>query len=608
MDNTKKHLIFYIKNWVYWLFFFLIGKLIFIFINYEKWGELPITSFLKALLVGLKLDISFTGYLMIIPALILLINSFSRFFLAYVFIQKYTFLITIILTILIIVDASIYVHWGTKLEASHFRFLRNPGLVLSSMRWYQIIFALLIMFTYARGMIFMYQKLIKTYHHHQSIKSLVLSLFFASSLFLPIRGGLDLYPKIQLGMPIGLGSVYFHSQAFANHISINVPWYLGFSLEHLQSNKGRKFFTKQKITNDLSLLKSTQGSTTSLLKTNRPNIVLIILESFTANAIEVLGGEKNITPNFNSLCKEGVLFSNFYACGDRSDKGNGGIFTGHPSFPEGSVLMQTNQLEKQKFFPLKLKKEGYKMAYYYGGSIDFFNFNVLLSSSGFEKIISKSNYKKEEILQKWGVPDHITFNRFLQDINQEQSPFFYSIFSLSSHAPFDIPAKMGFGSDTEDNSFRSSLYYTDKALGNFITEAKRQEWWSNTLCIILADHGVDYLNTIPRHDPKKNQIPMLWLGGALNKQDTIIANVGSQMDIPNTLLAQLKIPANNFMYGKDILNSGTQKYAYYATSHGVGLVTDSTKSFYDLFLDKEIYQENTLGRSILQSLYLENKK
>jgi phosphoglycerol transferase MdoB-like AlkP superfamily enzyme len=290
-----------------------------------------------------------------------------------------------------------------------------------------------------------------------------------------------------------------------------------------------------------------------IINTDKPNVVIIILESFTSKIIGVLGGRPEVTPNFNKLSHEGILFDNFYASGDRSDKGIVAILSGYPAQPTSSIIKFPQKTQNLPYLSHTLAKMDYSTNFYYGGDINFANMRSYFANGGFNTV-TKNDFNKSDCNSKWGVHDHIMFNKLLDDIDKENQKFFKVFFTLSSHEPFDVPMKTVINGDDEDNKFLNSAYYTDSCIGNFFENAQKRAWWKNTIFILVADHGVRLPDNTAINSVLKFKIPMLFLGGALKKQDTVIHTYGSQIDIPKTLLTQMGIKNDKYRFSKNLLS------------------------------------------------------
>src|SRR5690606_20642672 len=202
-----------------------------------------------------------------------------------------------------------------------------------------------------------------------------------------------------------------------------------------------------------------------------------------------LGTMVDVTPRFDTYVEEGLLFSNFYAAADRSDKGLVNILSGYPSQPTQSIMKLPVKASKLPVLSKSFEEAGYATSFYYGGELEFANIKAYLMNGGFSKVVGKESFKPEDWNSKWGAHDHVVLDKLLQDLNSSEKPFFSTIFTLSSHEPFEVPIEPHIEGDDEESKFLNSLYYTDQSIGNFIEAAKKEPWYDETLIIILADHG-----------------------------------------------------------------------------------------------------------------------
>jgi phosphoglycerol transferase MdoB-like AlkP superfamily enzyme len=225
-----------------------------------------------------------------------------------------------------------------------------------------------------------------------------------------------------------------------------------------------------------------------------------------------------------------------------------------------------------------------------------------LFTGGFEKIISESDFDASHPRSNWGVPDHLTFQRLLEEKDKASTPFMHILLTLSSHTPFDVPMEMVFPGNDYTMKYLNSIYYTDKALGDFISAAKKRDWWDETLLILLADHG-SRVGNLTEHEKKRFNIPMLWLVGALAVRDTVIHTYGSQTDLSYTLLGQLNIPREDFIFSNDLLSGNNNSFAYYTFHDGIGFISDSSYAVYSLTTDNYIIKEDkNSGRDLKKVL------
>jgi phosphoglycerol transferase MdoB-like AlkP superfamily enzyme len=338
--------------------------------------------------------------------------------------------------------------------------------------------------------------------------------------------------------------------------------------------------------------------------------LVIIWESLTAKVVEPLGGLTGITPQLSKLSKEGVLFTNIYASGNRSDKGIVAILSAFPAQPKNSIITIPNKTAHLPYISADLKKQGYHTAFYYGGELEFANIKSYLLKGSFEKVIGKEAFNPEDWNSKWGAHDHVVYEKLLSDLKQVPQPFFHTMFTLSSHEPFEVPVATAIPGEDEQSLFLNAMHYSDESLGNFIEAAKKQSWWNNTLVVVIADHGhrLPEINT----DDKSQEfhIPMLWLGGALKEKGITIDQLSSQTDLVPTLLSQLNMPYQHYKWGHDIFHPSAKPFAYYVFNDGFGLIQPGKQVVFDnvgrrvLMQTTNSYEEDiALGKSYLQISY-----
>ncbi|MCX6258854.1 MAG: LTA synthase family protein [Bacteroidia bacterium] len=583
----KQYLKIFIISFLFWLVYFIFARLLFLCYELPQSGQYNLFTLLLTEYHGLRLDLSVTGYIMVIPTLLLAASQFFNRRYLKIILSVYTIFILIILTIVIVADLELYRNWGYRMDNTPLLYLRTPGEAMASVKWQTIFLLVSIMTAIIIAFSFIFTritgKIILKLPEGNWKRSLVF-IMLTCLLFIPIRGSFSL-------ATVNTGMVYFHKDNYPNQAAVNVIFNVIYSLTEIKKQPEYHYMEESKAEEMLRLIHTDKYKTDKVLKTSRPNIVIILLESFTYNIIGSLGGRSDITPNFNRLSKEGILFSNFYASGDRSDKGIVAILSGFPAQPATSIINFPEKTQRLPFLSRELEKDGYNTAFYYGGEINFANMNSFFVNGGFDKIVSKKDFNPVYYNSKWGVHDQYLFDRVLKEMNAAKEPFFDAMFTLSSHEPFDVPVKTVIPGEDEESKFLNAACYTDQCLGNFIENAKKQAWWNNTLIILVADHGHRLPGNTLYYADRKFHIPMLWLGGALAVHDTIISTVGSQTDIPLTVLDQLGVKHDDFMFSKDLLSNDPYPCAFYCFNNGFGFIRSNGLMIFD----------NTSGKCKLQN-------
>jgi phosphoglycerol transferase MdoB-like AlkP superfamily enzyme len=383
------------------------------------------------------------------------------------------------------------------------------------------------------------------------------------------------------------------------------------------SNKAypEDFFDKTLAEKYFTRLYDHQDSTIHLINVTKPNIILVILESFTADVIEPLGGMKGVAPNLNALCEEGILFDNFYSSGDRTDKGIVSILSGFPAQPATSIIKYPAKTQHLPYLNRYIKDLNYNTSFVYGGDIDFANFRSYITNSRFDHITTEDDFPGEVNYSKWGVHDHLVMDQAFLECDSASAPFFKVVLTLSSHEPFDVPMSSAFlmGND-EESLFLNSCHYADSTIGHFIRKAKQRSWWDSTMVIFVADHGHRLPGNKESKDKERFRIPLLIIGGAI-KKDTVIHTYGSHTDIPSTILGQLNLASEEFNYSRNLLTVQPKSFAMYFFNDGFGYVAPDKYLIYDnagkqfLRRDGTTQQDLDNSKAYQQILYSDyNKK
>jgi phosphoglycerol transferase MdoB-like AlkP superfamily enzyme len=286
------------------------------------------------------------------------------------------------------------------------------------------------------------------------------------------------------------------------------------------------------------------------MQRERPlNLVIVLEESLGATFVESLGGLP-VTPELEKLKTEGWWFDQLYATGTRSVRGIEAVVAGYPPTPARSVVKLS--LAQQNFYTLALGlgKQGYHTEFVYGGEAHFDNMRGFFTGNGFQKVVDRRDMTPV-FEGSWGASDEDLFNKSLErlkTLHDAKKPFFSLIFSSSNHEPFQFPDGRIKLHDPEKQTVNNAVKYADYALGRFIAEAKKQDYWKDTVFLIVADHDNrvygDALVPI-----NKFHIPGLILGADI--QPKRIKAIASQIDLAPTMLSIMGISSEHPMIGRD---------------------------------------------------------
>lgn len=568
-----KRILTFLLIYVYFVVLFLIEKLFFMFFHFDMYKEAPFFDWLLILKNGLLLDLSVAGYFSVLPGLFLLFSVWLKNQYTITILSIYFIILSLFISIIFIVDPILFGYWGTHLDSTVFFYMKNMKDVFASVKIWEIILGFLGMIVCFVIILTGFKRLINDRiigftSPKRKISTAFLLFLLTAFLFIPIRGGFTV-------STMNVGKAYFSTNAHYNQAAINPYFNFFYSL-----SKSEKFSEQFHYMPDGEMEaiimpafdKQIQcDSIPQLFNTNRPNIILFVLESFGSVVIEPLGGIKDVAPNMTKFFNEGVAFSNFYANSFRTDRGLVSVLSGYPAQAMTSIMKYPKKTGSLPAIPKTLNNAGYSCELFYGGDIDFTNMrSYFFGCCHFEKIISDVDFPLKSRMSKWGAPDHIvidTLSSQLQNRNLQQ-PFFKMVLTLSSHEPFEVPfAKF-------EDPYLNSVAYTDSCLGAFVDKLKKTPYWENTVLIFTPDHAAAYPQKVEAFNPDRFHVPLIFTGGAIT-QPVVFDQPCSQMDLAAILFSQLQLPYNDFEFSKNILNPNVPQFGYYAYNNGFGIV-DST--------------------------------
>jgi phosphoglycerol transferase MdoB-like AlkP superfamily enzyme len=605
-----------LKLFLFWLLFFAITRGLFLLVYSHLLANIPLKEIVSVFYYALRLDIATACYLITIPLLL--------FALQLCFKHKITVILLCIITIIELIGTSlilfaeigIYGEWRSKLNYKALAYLRHPDEIVRTATSSQVVLFILGTIILVVGFYFIFNRFV--------LKPLVtpqkkayfkapISLVFASVLcFVGMRGGID-------AIPITQSAAYFSRYDILNDAAVNPHWNIILNIKDfgsLEKNNPFSFMDSEKAAKIVKNLRKIEKDTTiSLLGRKNINIVVILLESWTADVIEAISGTAEITPHFNSLAKNGLFFTNFYSNGHRSQQAISNMLSGFPSIPNYDI---TDNHSKYKHLPSMvdiLKKEGYYTSFYFGGNLDYGNIRAFLLHANFDEIIEGGNIDKKMQRGKLGIHDQYMLGYQINKLDKQQSPFFNILFTLSSHSPFDYPKiSKELNWKTEELKYLNSVKYTDYCLGQYFETVKNKSWYDNTLFILVADHSHPSHIERSYYETDYQKIPMLWFGNVLKEEfrGTTCDIIGSHADMPETLLSQLNFNTDLFQWGKNMFNPYSNKFVYYEIVRGFGWVSPQGSYTYSAYGDYFHYftgdesKKDTLlftGKAYVQKLF-----
>lgn len=547
-------------------YFYLISafhRFLFLLANQTRAKDLPVDFLLLIVQWSCSIDIITALSLAVIPGVVICVQPFAKVLRR--FLKAYLAIASVVLCAIGTADLIIYGQWGKRFGADALDALGNAGAILANFSpsltlrvALQFVPSVLVLAFVLAKSVFPAIDGMPGPDKNRGEAIVVVPIHLAACLvavFLFSSNGQDIFVNEALGYQEHSDFVFGISarqNPFHHFLNYILP-----TLFHAPECNAPQF---QRTIDPGEMLQSEEASARRVLRNgaSRPHVVLVIGESFSSDVVDLFaegrGDGMNLTPEFDALAAEGMLFSNFYASRYGTPRALNAILTGFPlSVRHGDSAMN---LAKE------LKWNGYATRFYYGGDLEMFGDREGLAAMGFGHVMAEEEFSASANDRgRWGVYDHVVFENAFQDMKERNAssgqPSFNVILTLSYHIPFNVPA--GFKCDVRQppSGFSApeacGVRYADASFARFIRRFQEDDSWKDTLVVFVADHGrhgSDYSSI----DRRRFKIPMLWLGGALDRASVGgIDAMGSQCDLAATLLRQLDIDPSCMKFSRDIL-------------------------------------------------------
>ncbi len=605
----KRKLLLIVAIWTATVVMMALQKPLFLAYYAEQAAQASFGEWVQVVWHGLKLDMTVAGYITALPILFLLINLWIRIpnCVGRSLLNGYFTIVSLASAALVAVDLGLYAYWGFRLDSTILIYLSDPKEAMASVDLGMLLGGLLVMALYAALLIFVYRRIVRLYDGEslcwcRALPWSLVMLLVAGLDFLSIRGG--------VGTSVAnVSKVCFSPTLFLNHAATN-PIFSFLSTLGKQEDFAAEypFYSPEQLEAQFAQLRGNQpveGAPEPVLDTLRPNVAIVILESFGTTVFEAEEAGEPILPELRRLRDEALFFENFYASSFRTDRGQMAILSGFPGQTRVSLMKLTPKCLELPSIARSLGREGYTTRFYYGGDLNFTNQASYMYATGWQELIWQKSMSFDAPTSKWGYDDEVV-GAFVADeiirLSAAEKPFLAGWLTLSSHEPFAVPFTRF--EDPRSNAFA----FTDHCIGALVERLKASPAWENLLLILVPDHGCWPFRRGQYTDTETYQIPMLWLGGAVKEPRTISA-YGSQIDLAATLLGQLGIAHDDFDYSKDMLHPALPKFAYYTYNEGFGILEPEGMSLWDgnsqTTSEGATERQLQMGRTLLQQSYLD---
>lgn len=594
---------------LFWMTFFTVNRAIFLiyYVHLIKAESIPFGEISSVFIHAIQIDLATISYILLIPLIVLTASCvFGKYFWIRV-LRIFMIILIFVYALITSAELGLYGEWKTKLSYKALEYLKQPAEIFNSASLSEFLTLVLIWTILTIVGIYSYIRWIepaKQLHSKASFKPALSILIVIPVLFFGARGGLS-------AIPLSISSAYFSNFNILNITAVNPLYNIGVNILNAAELSKDNIFKSMPDDQALAIVKRLHevemDTTISIFKIEKPNIVVVLLESWSADLIESLGGEAGITPNFRELEQEGLLFTNFYANANRSQQAIGALYGGLPGIPITTI---TNHPEKYASLPslsMDLKSKGYFTSFYFGGQLNYGNILSYLIYNNIDRIVEGKNLPSELERGKLGVHDSFLLPFFAQQLDQQPQPFFSTVFTLSSHSPYDFPMEHQLQWPILEKDFVNSAYYTDKALGEFYELVRQKSWFKNTIFVIMADHSHNTYRNHPIETFDYHKIPLLLCGPAL--KDSLHGKIFDQIcgntDIPATLLKQLDLKTEQYFWSKNLFNPYYKPFAYFELNEGLGWKKPDGYFVWDKFGDRFFQKQLPVGEK--DSLLIEGK-
>lgn len=556
---------------------------------------------------GWTLDLTVAGYVTALPLLLVLLSvwvplerrTWHRL------LAGYLIVVALLAAAVFAVDLALYGYWGFRIDSSVLLYLKSPKEAAASVttrEWLVQGSIFLLAAAVLTAALLSVLRLLDTSQlsSRGRVGGTALLLLLGGLCFLAIRGGVSVATA-------NVSKVYFSRDQFLNHAATNPLFSL---LSTLGDDKDLQpqylFFDEEERAARFEEIRGDRTDSTAavrLLKTPRPNVVIVILESFGRTFTDERVGEEWVTPNLQRLKAEGVWFENLFANSFRTDRGEVAILNGFPAQTRMSIMKYPAKNRTLPSVARSLAAEGYETEFVYGGDLNFTDQASYMYATGWNRLVWQKELRFDAPVSKWGYADDVMADWFGGEVlrlAESGQPFLAGWLTLSSHEPFEVPyAKF-------EDKILNAVAFTDDCVGRMIERWRRSPAWDDLLVVLIADHAYPYPADLPYNVGRRHRIPMIWTGGAV-AEPAVVMEYGSQIDLAATLLDQMEIDHSPFIYSKNLLSPSVPKFGYWCFNEGFGIADPQGETVFDCTSGRVLIGDDPerldRGKVLLQTTY-----
>lgn len=326
----------------------------------------------------------------------------------------------------------------------------------------------------------------------------------------------------------------------------------------------------------------------------RMNVVLVLMESLSAEFLNVREKGKEITPYLNQLIERSYYFDRFYSAGTHTNQGIMATLYGLPSIFDRNTMKNVDIVPCQGL-PQALKERAYRNLFFVTHEAQYDNMNAFLLENGFDEMYAEEDYPREMRRNSFGVADDFLFEYALNVFREKASapdPFMGTILTISNHPPYIVPER--FKSVSDDPQYQV-VAFADDAIREFMEQASKEDWYRNTVFVFLGDHGKMVGQQVYAMPLSYHHVPLIIYSPALEDAPRRISHLGGQIDVFPTVMSLLKGSYENNTLGVSLLDSPPRPYIFFASDDALGCLDQRDFYIYNAKIKVEglyNYQEN----------------
>ncbi len=585
------------KIYVLGVLFFTVFRLLFFGIYFQQIHQIENnlwTTILSAFFMGWRFDTVISMYLLALPAIAAFLGFPFPKMRKHVlkFAIGFSMIAYALAFLVCVADIPFYGQFGSRFNTMAFAWMDNPafvfGMIFGEIRYWLYIVPLgLILFAWVklllrlkkRTLTVVLEKSPGSFSVRTALLYSVSVLAILAVMFLGMRG------RIEKKSPIRIGTAFISNYNFPNQLGLNPnftllrSWLDDRNAENKPLSLIEDRLALKTMQQELDVEKPLAGESpiaravADSAKCQKPNVILVIMESMSAEKMKKYGNTADLTPNLERLASHAYFFNHIYTAGIHT---NNGIYSTLYSFPALLKKHPMNQFPTPIYtgLPGILKQIGYRNTFFLTHDEQFDNMSGFLKANHFDKIVSQKDYPSKEVLSTLGVPDHYMFRFAVEnDLSANgKTPFFAAFMTGSDHGPYIIPQNIPFKPKTSD-VHTSIVEYADWAIGYFLDLARKEPWFENTVFVFVADHG--YSGNSPYEvSLDYHHTPFIIYSPKYIPEGKEFDQVGLQVDVVPTVLGFIHANYINSTLGIDLLKR-SRKYAVFSTDEKIGCLNDS---------------------------------